>query len=995
MRNKFVRRLTAFFVVLCMVVTMLPAAGAVDVSSAAKHMLNAAAAESNLTLTGTMTVIKASQAGADVTASLSDPTDASYNSNKTVTVLALAVDEDGNPLMGHSVRQILGEVKSSGIEVTCQENNVQYFAVQATQSVIDPSHIVNFTITSSPYNLGENSYDGTYTAKVSISDDLTAILWATKSQADILRNLRFTVYLEDALLDDSALAGKYLNNFDLTIETVSGISDPIFEQDGSATTTKYGIAVKYKLTEETITRWGQYDNLKAFKDDVQREMTMTGIGELDDAATLYAALNADSELWSYGRIEITYEPNGVLANLPGVGAKKLVTPAKLAHLQLTGDFVKIRPVDLTIYVGGNAGYEQVVDANGNVVSEGESTSMPQPIFYVETLNGVSADGWTITATAAGSEHRGWTIRAIAGAPGYYTIDPDQGQDPVRMQYTDPNGKVQISDAFDISSVKDLYAEFTAEIFTNKVNVNTLRVKDTSDKEYFLGMTAGKLYVRTVEEDNPVVEAVSYEPSEAVESNEAHIQVDAGTKFTVNNTGIPVPDNVTPSLLFDTIVTSDGTDRVSALEDQAETVLEPVESGLTRNYETRYLDLVDAENGNLWIKADRPVTVYWGYPSGTDKNTDFTVLHFDGLHRDSSSGGASGYDLSDITNCKVDNLTKGTADYTVEKTDEGIKITIPSGGFSPFMLVWDESSGGSSTTRYTLTYVSNGGTEYDPERYDRNTVVDLDKVPFREGYTFEGWYLDSELTERVETVTMTRNITVYAKWKPTDIPDALNGENHFAYIIGRTGGMIEPESDITRAEVATIFFRLLKDDVREANLSTENIFTDVQKGEWYNVSVSTMAKMGIVEGDPEGTFRPNESITRAEFAAIASRFEVLSYDGSDLFSDISGHWAAEYINSAVVRGWITGYADGTFRPDQNISRAEAMTLVNRVLKRLPENTDDLLDGMIMWPDNQDETAWYYLTVQEATNSHDFERKSDNVHESWTQLTENVDWTDYQY
>ena len=206
-------------------------------------------------------------------------------------------------------------------------------------------------------------------------------------------------------------------------------------------------------------------------------------------------------------------------------------------------------------------------------------------------------------------------------------------------------------------------------------------------------------------------------------------------------------------------------------------------------------------------------------------------------------------------------------------------------------------------------------------------------------------------------------------------------------------MVEPQSSITRAEVATIFFRLLKDDVRAENLTESNAFTDVAADMWYNTAISTMAKMGILEGDPDGSFRPDDNITRAEFAAIAARFSDGSYEGADIFDDIADHWARNEINLAASVGWIAGYENGSFAPQRTITRAEAMTLINRVLQRLPETEDDLLDDMTTWPDVQPE-AWYYLAVQEATNSHDFDRKDDGVHETWTELTEAPDWEQYQ-
>ncbi len=224
---------------------------------------------------------------------------------------------------------------------------------------------------------------------------------------------------------------------------------------------------------------------------------------------------------------------------------------------------------------------------------------------------------------------------------------------------------------------------------------------------------------------------------------------------------------------------------------------------------------------------------------------------------------------------------------------------------------------------------------------------------------------------------------------SSVPDAFRSE-HYAYVIGYPDGTVRPEFNITRAEVATIFFRLLNDETREANLRKTNSFRDVDSDSWYNTAISTMANMGIVKGYPDGEFKPNETITRAEFAAIAARFDnKLQGTGVTTFADIVNHWAENEVNKAVSNGWILGYEDDTFRPEKNITRAETMTLVNRVLQRIPESAEDMLDGMIEWPDNAKEEAWYYLAVQEATNSHEYTRKA-NGYEKWTKLTETFDW-----
>ena len=228
--------------------------------------------------------------------------------------------------------------------------------------------------------------------------------------------------------------------------------------------------------------------------------------------------------------------------------------------------------------------------------------------------------------------------------------------------------------------------------------------------------------------------------------------------------------------------------------------------------------------------------------------------------------------------------------------------------------------------------------------------------------------------------------------PDDVPTGLNGDDHYAYIVGYPDKTVRPQNGITRAEVATIFFRLLTDETRDANSTKSNSYSDVAAGAWYNHTVSTLSAMGIVKGS-NGKFNPNAPITRAEFAAIAARFDDKANTTTADFSDIASHWAKNEISAASNNGWITGYPDGTFRPDNKITRAEAMTLVNRVLKRLPETEEDLHDDMIKWSDNSDVSQWFYLDVQEATNSHYYQTK-ENQFEKWTKLRETRDWTELE-
>ena len=272
---------------------------------------------------------------------------------------------------------------------------------------------------------------------------------------------------------------------------------------------------------------------------------------------------------------------------------------------------------------------------------------------------------------------------------------------------------------------------------------------------------------------------------------------------------------------------------------------------------------------------------------------------------------------------------------------------------------------------------------------KDVLVDGKSVGAVSTYTFEN-VVDNHTIH----ATFARKHTPTPSTPTVEIPDddalGLNTTDHFAYIVGYGNGEVRPQNNITRAEVATIFFRLLTDDVRDENLTKTNRYSDVAATSWYNTAVSTLSSMGIITGYPDGTFRPNAAITRAEFAAIAARFDNDGDKTAAKFSDIANHWAKDEISIAYNNDWITGYPDGTFGPQRDITRAETMTLVNRVLNRQPETEDDLLPNMTVWTDNANPKAWYYLAVQEATNSHYYEFKTNSQYEKWTELRETRDW-----
>ena len=305
-----------------------------------------------------------------------------------------------------------------------------------------------------------------------------------------------------------------------------------------------------------------------------------------------------------------------------------------------------------------------------------------------------------------------------------------------------------------------------------------------------------------------------------------------------------------------------------------------------------------------------------------------------------------------------------------------------------------------TTKYFLTF----------DTFDTNENNEVSNIRIAKEKDSEN---DHPKLEPVEGTTITfHNIYTYKRHhsssdggngggkkeeKPTvEIKDddalGLNNTDHFAYIVGYGNGEVRPQNSITRAEVAAIFFRLLEDDVRDANYTRQNKFTDVSNDAWYCSAVSTLSAMGIISGYPDATFRPNASITRAEFAAIATRFDVNGDKTPASFNDIAGHWAKDEIAVAANNGWVNGYEDGSFRPQNKITRAETMSLVNRVLNRKPETAEDLLENMTKWTDNADTNAWYYLAVQEATNSHYYEYKENSQYEKWTELRETRDWSE---
>lgn len=321
-------------------------------------------------------------------------------------------------------------------------------------------------------------------------------------------------------------------------------------------------------------------------------------------------------------------------------------------------------------------------------------------------------------------------------------------------------------------------------------------------------------------------------------------------------------------------------------------------------------------------------------------------------------------------------------------------------------------------QYTLHFNANGGEGTMGDlTYTHGQDQSLTKCGFtRAGYDFLGWATAADgnvAYHDQQSLSITQDTTLYAVWKqqpnqggsggghhnsgsggtqekPDETPPTtLNDTDHYAYIVGYEDGTIRPNGHITRAEAATVFFRLLTDKARDANLTDRSPYPDVSAGAWYNKAIATLSRMGILSGYEDGSFRPNATVTRAEFAAMAARFDTEAKPVDTPFTDLTGCWAADEIAKAYGKGWVNGYGDNTFRPNGPITRAEAVTLINRVLRRLPETDKDLLPDERTWPDNP-ETFWGYLALQEASNSHLYDRKRDG-YETQTKLLPPRDWS----
>ena len=490
-----------------------------------------------------------------------------------------------------------------------------------------------------------------------------------------------------------------------------------------------------------------------------------------------------------------------------------------------------------------------------------------------------------------------------------------------------------------------------------------------------------------------------EPSLIVDktASEETVQVGAPITYTieVKNDGYSVMNNV---VVRDTLwtedteltVTGDVTGTYQVDEDGGKYYISEMKPGETLTITYTY---TPTEAGTLTNKVE--VTAD-NLPDGEKPNDEVTVEvtpePVSSLTVNKSLAQVNG---SDYTGGKVSVGDKLT--YTIQVTNTG-NTTLS--GVTVEDSLWNYED--AIQVDGQLAYVADGGTytiKYDIAPGDTVTIT-YTYIVLRSdaGDTLTNTATvttpDGGTTGEDTTETPVDPVTPIRPPVDPDKPE-LNTEDHYAYIVGYPDGNVKPEGNITRAEVATIFFRLLTDESRDEFWSQTNPYSDVSEDDWYNNAVSTLTNAGIIDGYEDGTFKPNGNITRAEFATIAVRFFEATYEGENLFPDIDGHWAQDYINEAANAGIVDGYPDGTFGPQKLITRAEAMTMVNRTIDRHPD-ADHLLDDMITWPDNP-ETVWYYEQVQEATNSHEYTMNTDdeqNPYEIWTELLPNRDWSELE-
>ena len=639
---------------------------------------------------------------------------------------------------------------------------------------------------------------------------------------------------------------------------------------------------------------------------------------------------------------------------------------EMADVTLT-PAVTFVPEDITIYSGGVGG-------------DSANPEFPHPIYLKMNSDKTTENADQMTFKIDGSDttyHADdlFTVKYYDNAGQEITAD---------STYGDYTAKIVVRDQYQSKTI------LTSDGMPVSFGTGTLRIRYVSS---FTDASENALTAIAQQYDNSTENNKQAAAIEVEKTEKAGILLDKGATIYLNgNTKYPYPAGFTSgiALLFDDLLPTHSGGDNSTYKDAL--VKHAADKGFDisgMNTQFQYLDLVDTNDSNAWVSSSQGVDVFWPYPSGVDANTSLTLLHFTGLHREYAMPGQ-------------DTLPEQIADAGVESVsftrgNGGIWFHVDQNGFSPFALVWETTSvdpdpgdGGGTGTRddYTLHYVTNGGKHLSSETKSSAWTKDYEDlpIPVRDGYTFEGWYWDLRLTEPVtgDVKVNKTTVTLYAKWSggnygpdDTGVSKWLETDEHNAFLSGYPDGSFLADKNMTRAEVAQMFYSLLLDK----DVKITKSFSDVPTDAWYAKAVNTLSSLGMLGGYPDGTFRPDAPITRAEFAAIALAFAYDPASASCSYTDVStSAWYYTYVAQATTYGWIGGYPDGSFRPNNSITRAEVAVIVNNMLGRsadesyIDRNTDELVSFVDL-----SKTHWAYYTIMEATNTHDYTTSSNG--ESW--------------
>ena len=611
--------------------------------------------------------------------------------------------------------------------------------------------------------------------------------------------------------------------------------------------------------------------------------------------------------------------------------------------------VTVTPADMTIYMGGDGGYEGVVGDGSETGTT--SNSMPEPLFYVSAPSGVAVDPGEISFSYNNDTiSKTWSLEEAGedaeGIP-LYRMKAGAGQTAVRVQFTDKNGDVHVSDEFKPTEVGDLYTTYAIDIYPGQ-NDTTKVVAQVNNSSYPISTNSGTLTVRAVADDDPTSDIVTDAPTEKIASGKTVAVEPSGTTYTLNNTGVKLPADSKPSLLFDSIIedSPESTDRTDALKDKVNETLGAVATNATRHYEIKYLDLVDANNGNAWITSSAGTDIYWGYPAGTDENTEFYVLHFKDLHRD---GEKSGFEIEDINGCNVEKLT--AENNFLEKTEQGIKFHVAAGGFSPFALVYD------TVNTYTITATAGENGSISPS----GTVT----VTAGENQTFtitpdRGYHIQDVLVDGVSVGAVSsypfENVEANHTITATFAKDADPVTRYRIEASAGEGGSISPEGIVRVSQGGSQSFTITPDEgyrIEDVLVDGESVgpvseYTFKNVRAWHTITVTftklpadpgdtgvsdwldTEHHMAYLNGYPGQVFGPDRDMTRAEAAQMFYNL-LLDKDvaGTASFTDVSTDaWYAEAVNTLASLGMIQGVEGNRFQPDRAITRAEFTAIAMR-------------------------------------------------------------------